>query len=299
MLQTNTIDFKKLHATDATVKNLRPGFTLVELLVVIAIIGILVGLLLPAVQAAREAARRSSCTNNLMQLGIAAHHYEFNHEHLPAGVINPEGPIRNEATGQHVSWTALLLPYLEERVAAEKFNLEAGAYAEENKAIRMHQVQVYVCPSSPVIMNEANEPVTDYAGCYNGQESPIDTDNDGLLFLNSAVRYSEITDGTTYTLLFGEKITSKNSLNWLSGTSASLRNTGTTPPKVGYSNFSEVNREEAPLDPVIVGGFGSFHPGGVNYVLADGAVRFISSDVDGNTFSMMGNRRDGELIELP
>ncbi|MDX1930059.1 MAG: DUF1559 domain-containing protein, partial [Pirellulaceae bacterium] len=70
------------------------GFTLVELLVVIAIIGILVGLLLPAVQAAREAARRCQCSNNLSQLGLAMHHYEFNAEQLPSGVINPEGPIR-------------------------------------------------------------------------------------------------------------------------------------------------------------------------------------------------------------
>src|SRR5262245_7955511 len=80
------------------------AFTLVELLVVIAIIGILVALLLPAIQASREAARRSSCLNNLMQLGLACHSYEFNHESIPPGVIDKKGPIRNEAQGQHVSW---------------------------------------------------------------------------------------------------------------------------------------------------------------------------------------------------
>lgn len=279
--------------------NARQGFTLVELLVVIAIIGILVGLLLPAVQAAREAARRASCTNNLMQLGVAAHHYEFNHEHLPSGVINPDGPIINEPEGQHVSWTVLLLPYLEEQVAANKFNLEAGAYADENKDVRMHSIHVFSCPSSPTITNQENEPVSDYAGCYDGQKTPIDKENNGLLFLNSKVRYSEITDGTTYTLLFGEKITERTSLNWMSGTLATLRNTATRPSPVDYSRFYRNDGDPTPNDAEPADGFGSFHPGGANFVLADGSVRFLSSNIDVNVFKFMGNRHDGELIDLP
>jgi prepilin-type N-terminal cleavage/methylation domain-containing protein len=88
----------------------RRGFTLVELLVVIAIIGILVALLLPAVQSAREAARRVQCLNNVAQLGLAVHNFEFHFEHLPPGVVNPDGPIRSEPQGQHVSWIVQILP---------------------------------------------------------------------------------------------------------------------------------------------------------------------------------------------
>lgn len=277
----------------------RGGFTLVELLVVIAIIGILVGLLLPAVQAAREAARRASCINNLMQLGIAAHHYEFDHEHLPAGVLNPTGPIRHEAFGQHVSWTVLLLPYLEEPAAARQFQLDAGAYAEVNRAVRMHQVPVYACPSNPFITNLQDEPISSYAGCYHGDEAPIDQGNNGLLFLNSAVRYSEIVDGTTYTLLFGETLSGRDALTWVSGTSATLRNTGSPILAIDYAKLVREGQVPKSDDPLVSGGFSSPHLGGMNYVLADGSVRFLSFNIDEKTYQAMGNREDGQLIELP
>src|SRR5262245_29171417 len=110
----------------------RAGFTLVELLVVIAIIGILVSLLLPAVQAAREAARRTSCLNNLTQLGLAVHNFEFHYEHLPSGVTNADGPIRNEPIGTHVGWVVQILPYLEHHALAQRFDQTAGAYSEKN-----------------------------------------------------------------------------------------------------------------------------------------------------------------------
>ena len=102
------------------------GFTLVELLVVIAIIGVLVALLLPAVQAAREAARRTACLNNVTQLNLAIHNFEFHFESLPPGVTNADGPIRNEPKGTHVSWIVTILPYFEQNALAKHFDQAAG-----------------------------------------------------------------------------------------------------------------------------------------------------------------------------
>ena len=125
----------------------RPGFTLVELLVVIAIIGVLVALLLPAVQAAREAARRVSCINNITQLGLSLHNYEFHYESLPAGVTNPDGPIRNEPQGNHVSWIVRILPYMEQNALSRHFDQAAGAYADANSEVRSSRIRILECPS--------------------------------------------------------------------------------------------------------------------------------------------------------
>ena len=179
------------------------GFTLVELLVVIAIIGILVGLLLPAVQAAREAARRCQCMNNLAQLGLAVHNHEFATEHLPSGVINPDGPIRNEPIGQHVSWIVQILPFIEQAPLYKNFDQEAGTYAPENLAARRQRILTLLCPSSPnsgyysAPASEQPAALTHYAGCHHDREAPIAADNNGTLFLNSRLRFSEIRDGSS------------------------------------------------------------------------------------------------------
>lgn len=270
----------------------RPAFTLVELLVVIAIIGILVGLLLPAVQAAREAARRASCVNNMMQLGLAVHHFEFNAEHLPAGVLNPTGPIRNEPIGQHVSWIVQILPFMEEKNVYKQFDLSKGAYAVENQPARNHAIPLLLCPSSPQSRG-AESPLATYAGCYHGQEAPIDQDNNGLLFLNSKVRFSDIEDGSSYTILIGEALHDEDDLGWVSGTRATLRNTSVME---GYVAHPSVTPKPA-AQSLHVGGFGSYHTGGGNFVFADGSVRFISSNIETPVFHLYGSRADGEIIE--
>lgn len=270
----------------------RGGFTLVELLVVIAIIGILIGLLLPAVQAAREAARRASCSNNLMQLGLALHHFEFGMGHLPSGVINPDGPIRNEETGQHVSWTVQILPFIEEHAAFNRFSIEEGAYSAANLPVRQHEVPIFRCPSSPFHLDNVSS--SNYAGCHNDLETAIDEDNNGLLYLNSQVHFSEILDGTTYTILIGEAVLDDKDLGWVSGTRATIRNT----------EVFEMP-DLLPSEPVAsqkstqIGGFGSHHVGGAMFTLADGSVRYLSQNTDINVFRHLGNRADGEMIERP
>lgn len=278
------------------VRQNRIAFTLVELLVVIAIIGILVGLLLPAVQAAREAARRAQCVNNLMQLGLGVHHYEFGMETLPAGVINESGPIRNEAEGQHISWIVQILPYLDEKVAFRKFDFESGAYSKENEPVRNHRISLLSCPSDPDAYGQI--PTSSYVGCHNDVEAPIDADNSGLLYLNSSVRFSEIQDGASYTLLLGEGRIGKDNLGWVSGTRATLRNTSLLGEPRGETGAQAVAETDT-RSSLFVGGFQSYHTGGGNFVLADGAVRFLSINTDSNVLRNMGNRNDGELIELP
>lgn len=279
----------------------RLGFTLVELLVVIAIIGILVGLLLPAVQAAREAARRAQCVNQAMQIGLGVHHYEFNTGHLPAGVLNESGPVRNEEIGQHVSWMVQILPFIEERVAYKKFDIEAGAYAEVNKPVRDHRIRIFQCPSDPEVYGADKEfALSTYAGCHHDSEAPIDADNNGLLFLNSKVRFADIADGSTYTILIGECRIEKNNLGWTSGTRATLRNAGGFARNSVFSPIQDLENEAVANggDSLHVGSFGSFHTGGANFVLADGAVRFLSHSIDVDTFNYLANRSDEQLLEL-
>jgi prepilin-type N-terminal cleavage/methylation domain-containing protein len=271
----------------------RLGFTLVELLVVIAIIGVLVGLLLPAVQAAREAARRCSCANNLAQVGLALHNFDFAMEHLPAGVINPDSPIRNEPTGQHVGFLVPMCGYIEQRAIANNFDIDAGTYADVNKPAREQEIATYRCSSDPFVRTEENYGTTNYAGVHHHEEAQIADDNMGLLFLNSKIRYGDILDGSSNTFLVGEFTTNEKSLGWASGTSSSLRNTGS---KINSSRPDIRQGNPEPIDPVIVGGFSSHHPGGAHFCLGDGAIKFYTESVDPELFSNLGNRADGAMM---
>lgn len=281
----------------------RRGFTLVELLVVIAIISILIALLLPAVQMAREAARKVSCQNNVVQIGLALHNYEFHFEHLPAGSISDEGPIRSEPEGKHISWIVQMLPYIEQRNLSQKFDASAGAYAAKNALVRGAQISILQCPSDPVpyINDAGNVARTGYAGCHHDAEAAIDSDNHGLLFLNSKVRYADIEDGSSVTLLLAEALTSKDGLGWVSGTRATLRNTST----IREGNFSLANvpgsaagdDESAKASATFVGGFGSYHAGGINAGFADGSTRYLSHNTEPAILRQIGNRADGEIMK--
>jgi len=272
------------------------AFTLVELLVVIAIIGILVALLLPAVQAAREAARRMSGTNNLAQLAIAVQGYESAFRVYPPGTIAETGPIVNVAQGYHHNWLAKLLPYMEEQNAYQYIDFSVSVYDEKNKPVRDVRIDILSCPSDPRAGGEVS--TTTYAGLHHDQEQPIDITNNGVFFLNSSVDYEQISDGTSHTIFIGERIAeAQKDLGWMSGTRWTLRNTG-APINAGRSR----NQRGLPAetqdssDPLAVGGFGSYHPGGGEFAFGDGSVRFISQSIDIPTYQQLGHRADGKLL---
>ncbi len=276
------------------------GFTLVELLVVMAIIAILIALLLPAVNAARSAARRTSCLNNMSQLGLALHNYEYHFEALPPGVTNPDGPIRSEPQGIHVSWIVQILPYLEEQAVFQRFDQAAGTYAAANAEARSAPIATLWCPSDPTVAERDDEVQRNsYVGCHHDTEAPIDDDNHGLLFLNSHVRYADIFDGSSKTILLGEAMVGENSLGWASGTRATLRNTGSFEQNRSYAGgLPAAAEEEAAASPLYVGGFGSYHPGDIaNFAFADGSVRAIPRRIDANILRLLGHRADGEILK--
>jgi prepilin-type N-terminal cleavage/methylation domain-containing protein/prepilin-type processing-associated H-X9-DG protein len=273
----------------------RRGFTLVELLVVIAIIGVMVAMTLPALMASREAGRRNMCAANVSQIVLALQGYESSFETYPAGVLNPDGPIRNEAKGLHQSWIIPLLPYLDEQVAYDQIDLNHSVYDKANEAVRAYWPRMLICPSEPNdVIGTSN-----YAGCHNEVEAPIDTDNRGVLFLNSQIRRDDVSDGLAHTLFLSEKRVFEGDLGWMSGTRATLRNTGTRIndsreeiPGTGAPADIEGNAEAVLL---YVGGFASAHPNGANSGFGDGSVEFVADDIDSKVWEQLGNRADGQL----
>ncbi len=235
-----------------------------------------------------------SCSNNMVQISLALHHHDFNLEHLPDGVTAEQGPIRNEVKADdHIGWMAHILPYIEQQNAYEKLDLKAGAYSDENAEVRSFEVPTFRCPSNPTTYGfNRNDSVgtSDYAGCHNDSEAPIDTDNNGVFFMNSSLRFAQITDGTSNTILLGETLGDKDRLGWITGTRATLRNTG------GFVHQSMHDFEQSELGALEVGGFDSYHQGGGNFAMADGAVIFLTNSIDEELYRRLGNRADGELI---
>ena len=231
------------------------AFTLVELLVVIAIIGILIALLLPAIQAAREAARRVACVNNMAQLGLAVQTYIEANEALPAGVVNPKGPVNTDPAGYKMSWITQLLPYCEESTTHDHIDFKVGVFDKKNSPVREIAIQTLICPSyggetvlgggmemddpfkseEDTAESNPNKPptrgiraISSYAGCHNDVEAPIDETNTGVFILNRQIRPAAITDGLAHTIFIGEKLCDDDDLGWMAGSRATLRNTGTS-----------------------------------------------------------------------
>ena len=203
----------------------RPGFTLIELLVVIAIIAVLIALLLPAVQQAREAARRTQCRNNLKQFGLAIHNYHDNFNLVPPGWIGVTGNQPDVSGINGWSWASRLLPQLDQSALYNQINFNLQVGNASNATARATTVNVFECPSDLVVKKwtipaaGTTNPLADvagasYAGVFgkdevdfcNGLAAGVPCTSNGMFFLNSNVRFADVTDGLSTTLLVGERV---------------------------------------------------------------------------------------------
>ena len=281
----------------------RRGFTLIELLVVIAIIAILIALLLPAVQQAREAARRSQCRNNMAQLGLALHNYELAFTVFPPGTVNAEGPIVTERKGYHMSWTVQILPHIDRSPVFKRIDFTKGVYEEPNLAVAKLTIPTYVCPSEPTIENDQSEKMSNYAATYHHERADIGEGNTGIMSLNTSTRTEAIEDGLSSTVIVGERITVRTDLSWMSGTLATLRAATGINRRQDPNRFGPPQGMPMPADGVenpvieIADGFGSRHTGGCHFVIGDGAVRFVSENIDPTVLSSLVHKSDSGPVE--
>jgi prepilin-type N-terminal cleavage/methylation domain-containing protein/prepilin-type processing-associated H-X9-DG protein len=292
------------------------GFTLIELLVVIAIIGILTALLLPAVQGAREAARRTQCVNNVKQLGIALHTYDGAYRVFPPGYVSNFDASGND-TGPGWGFSALLLPQIEQRPLFDSANLSLPIEDSSNQTSRLTRIAVYLCPSDnqppswlAMKRDASGTPIqvicqvasANYVGMYGTSDPGID--GDGIFFRDSSIGIPDITDGTAQTIAVGERGHSLGEATWVgSVTGAALfpvDNDGVGYPRVESGPgmiLGHAGGNLGPGDPNSeVNQFYSRHPGGVNFLFADGHVAFLKTTLNFQTFRALATRAGGEVI---
>jgi len=290
----------------------RRAFTLVELLVVIAIIGVLIGMLLPAVQMVREAARRTACANNMRQLGLAAMNYESAHQYLPPGWITQDGvtPIAEPGWG----WSAQLLPYLEAQNLYEQIDLNVAIDDPMHESVLETPLPIFMCPSDPAprlvnldIHIEHGHPSplvgpmpqthnhdhllagrSNYSGVFGSNEIEDDpAAGNGMFFANRRIRLADVTDGLSNTLMIGERRNDVATISWvgvvpwIDEPAARIVGAADHTPNHPDGHFED---------------FRSYHPAGINVVLADGSTHFIPETIDQDLWGDMATRSGGEVI---
>ena len=277
----------------------RRAVTLVEVLVVIAIIAILIGLLLPAVQKVREAASRIRCQNNLKQIGLAFHSHHNTMGRFPKGGTNISpllgaDPSLNtpQARTAQWSWTYFLLPYLE----------QGALYNDANSnLIRTTPVPLFYCPTRRQPDLYGGYAKSDYAG--NAGVSIIGTNGVVMETLPTqpGIKMSEITDGTSNTLLAGERRMNTARFGICLDDKESYVTSGWNGNCEGYRKAFDVpqpdysNRAFDELDFMALHVFGSSHPGVFNVVFCDGNVRTIRYTVTLTTWQRVCIRNDSEV----
>jgi prepilin-type N-terminal cleavage/methylation domain-containing protein/prepilin-type processing-associated H-X9-DG protein len=282
------------------------GFTLVELLVVITIIAVLIALLLPALQATREAARCVACRNNLKQIGIALQAYHTGHDHFPPAYAGTAQDYRFP----HWSWSALILPYLEENPLYDALGVETQLFGPPPGLTppwpdTQKRLGVFVCPSDgSTLLNfqKGLHAKSNYRGITGNQPQLQSTyeqeiGRNGVLYLNSCMAVSDITDGSSNTVMVGECSLTNGNPGHVAALWAGMRG---TPDNFTIYVSDTMWMISSDPDWCINGrqaqAFGSSHPGGAVFLFADGAVNFLAQNIDGVTLERLAARNDGQPV---
>lgn len=263
------------------------GFTLMEVLVVIAIIAILLALLLPAVQQVRAASRRLQCANHLRQIGLALHNYHDAHSVLPPGSV-VLGPIHPVQTGW--GWGTFVLPQLEQTGLYSAIDFDLGNLVGANTTLSGQPLPVFCCPSDAALSQVSVDiPGVGPTLIAHGNYCASGT----MLFEVSSVRFRNVTDGLSQTLLVGER-------RQTSGGSGSTTSAwcGTLAHQSDYLLFHSLPHLRVLSGQTVNSDstFNSRHPGGVHFLLGDGAVRLLSESLDANVYHALSTPAGGEVV---